>query len=530
MSLTTAPQTASGESKQSMSIHVYNTLTRNKEPFQPVTPGKVGIYLCGPTVYDKAHIGHMVGPVIFDTIKKYFTYSGYDVTLVVNITDVDDKLIAKANERGLEMSQVAEEMTEDYLQNLAAFGIDSIDEMPRATKSMGDIIRFVEQLIDKGFAYEAEGDVYFEVTKDNTYGKLSNRTTENMLGEGGETVAIKRSPADFALWKSAKEGEPGWDSPWGSGRPGWHIECSAMSRAILGETFDIHGGGLDLVFPHHENELAQSECCHGKPMATYWMHNGLMRASSATGKVGGRGERDGAEPEQADVNTKISRSKGAGGLADLIAKQGGERIRFFLLRTHYRSTIVFSEEGIEEAGKGLDGFYRFFERYERITGDNFYDIEVATSRDTGQFDAGSPALLTEVAAQREAFLSDMDDDFNTGAAVSRLFELAKILNKFVETEKLEENKSNADAIAALKQGTSTLRELAVVLGLFRTPVAQDAGADDQLVDGLMKLIIQLRADARERKDYATSDQVRDGLAELGLVLEDRKGETGWRKE
>src|SRR5690606_36162206 len=251
-------------------IRVYNTLTNRKEVFQTVQPGKVGIYLCGPTVYKPSHIGHMVGPVIFDVIKRYLTYRGYEVTLVVNITDVDDKLINESNSRGITMKALAEEMTADYMQNLAAMGVDTIDHFPRATEHMDGIIKLTQQLIDRGFAYASDGDVYFDVTRDTDYGKLSNRSLEHMQGAGGETAERKRSPMDFALWKSAKPGEPSWDSPWGKGRPGWHIECSAMSRELLGETFDIHGGGLDLVFPHHENEIAQSECCHGKPQARYW--------------------------------------------------------------------------------------------------------------------------------------------------------------------------------------------------------------------------------------------------------------------
>ena len=269
-------------------LRVYSTLTRTKEPFEPVRPGKVGIYLCGPTVYKPSHIGHMVGPVIFDAIKRYLTYSGYQVTLVVNVTDVDDKLIAESNQRGMPMAQLAAEMTDDYMKNIAALGVDVIDHFPRCTETMGEIIEFTKTLIEKGFAYEAQGDVYFEVAKCPDYGKLSHRGVEAMQGEGGGMADRKRSGADFALWKSAKPGEPSWPSPWGPGRPGWHIECSAMSRKLLGETFDIHGGGLDLIFPHHENEIAQSECCHGKPMAKYWLHNGLMQASSEVGKVGGR--------------------------------------------------------------------------------------------------------------------------------------------------------------------------------------------------------------------------------------------------
>ncbi|MFP6752164.1 MAG: cysteine--tRNA ligase, partial [Pirellulaceae bacterium] len=362
-----------------MNMKIYNTLTKQKEDFQTVEPGKVGIYLCGPTVYKPSHIGHMVGPVIFDAVKRYLVYSGFQVTLVVNITDVDDKLIAEAARREIPMSQVAEEMTADYLQNLAALHVDQIDQLPRATEHIDQIIELTQQLIERGFAYEVEGDVFFEVETDENYGKLSNRSSKDQQGAGGEAAQRKRSPADFAVWKSARPDEPSWESPWGPGRPGWHIECSAMSHHCLGETFDIHGGGLDLVFPHHENEIAQSECCHGKPMARYWMHNGLMRADSA-GKVGGRGGQASDDETTTDTESKISRSRGAGGLAELIARQGGERIRFFLLRTHYRSTIVFSEKGIEETGVALDSFYRFFERFQRTTGEDFYQLQAAGSR------------------------------------------------------------------------------------------------------------------------------------------------------
>ncbi len=278
MTAATQPKLASVKTTPAHpTLRVYNTLSKRKEPFATVQPDKVGIYLCGPTVYDKAHIGHMVGPVIFDCIKRYLTYCGYKVNWVVNITDVDDKLIKKANERGISMLQVAEENIADYNSNLAALGVDQIDHFPRATECMPDIIKFVECLIEQGIAYESDGDVYFDVGKDPDYGKLSNRSIESLQGEGGAGGERKKHVADFALWKSAKPGEPSWDSPWGPGRPGWHIECSAMSKKLLGDTFDIHGGGLDLVFPHHENEIAQSECCHNSPMVLYWAHNGLLR-------------------------------------------------------------------------------------------------------------------------------------------------------------------------------------------------------------------------------------------------------------
>jgi cysteinyl-tRNA synthetase len=466
----------------------------------------------------------MVGPVIFDAIKRYLVYSGYQVTWVVNITDVDDKLINKANQRGITMEQVAAENTKDYLANLASLGVDQIDHMPRATENIDEIIRLIQALLARGFAYESSGDVFFDVAKDPGYGKLSNRSAESQQGEGGEAAAKKRSSGDFALWKSAKPGEPSWDSPWGKGRPGWHIECSAMSRRLLGETFDIHGGGLDLVFPHHENEIAQSECCHGKPMVKYWLHNGLMRAAAA-GKVGGRAERE----QEATVDTKISRSKGAGGLADLIARQGGQTLRFFLLRTHYRSTIVFSDEGLDETRGALEGFTRFFERYQRVTGESFYELTPIARRAQGELATDGDLLLTEVAERRANFLAKMDDDFNTGGAASDLFDLLRALNKFVDQHHLEDAAArDPQRLVVFRRGVATLRELTALLGLFRHPPQKQTGADDALVGKLLDLLIALRAESRKKKDFATADRIRDGLTQIGIVLEDRKDGTLWR--
>ena len=529
MSTATAGATGS-EKNQAVNIRVYNTLTREKEAFQTVVPDKVGMYLCGPTVYKPSHIGHMVGPVIFDCIKRYLTYCGYEVTWVVNITDVDDKLIAEANHRNMDMADVATEMTKDYVDNLASLGVTQIDVMPKATEHISHIIDFIAKLIEKGVAYPSEGDVYFDVTKDEDYGKLSNRTVEGQQGEGGEMASRKRSPGDFALWKSSKEGEPFWESPWGNGRPGWHIECSAMSQAILGESFDIHGGGLDLMFPHHENEMAQSESCHDKPMARYWMHNGLMRAASK-GKVGGKSDRaDSAE--EATVDTKISRSKGGGGLAELIAEQTGERIRFFVLRTHYRSTSIYGEEPLAEAGTALEAFHRFFERYERVTGDSFYDLSAATRRADGNIDSSEVEgneLLKTTLDRRAGFLEKMDDDFNSGAAISELFELVRALNKFVDGRKLEDTTArDASDLVDFVTASTTLKELSGILGLFES-APQSAGGDDaELIDGAMQILINIRQTARDNKNFELGDVVRDGLTALNVSLEDRNDATGWR--
>lgn len=537
-----SPTAEKGKAPTSLpALRVYNTLTRQKENFETLQPGKVGIYLCGPTVYAEAHIGHMVGPVIFDTIKRYLVYCGYEVTWVVNITDVDDKLIASSRKRGISMSQVATEMTMDYLANLQSLSVNQIDHLPRATDNMDEIIQFIEELIERGFAYPSGGDVFFDVARDSQYGQLSNRTADSQQGEGGEAATRKRSSGDFALWKSAKAGEPSWDSPWGQGRPGWHIECSAMSRRILGKSFDIHGGGLDLVFPHHENELAQSRCCHGLPMVRYWMHNGLMkRSDDGAGKLGGRSDR---EPvAEADGSNKISRSKGAGGLAKLIEEQTGERIRFFLLRSHYRSTILFSDEGLEEAGQALTAFYRLIQRFERITGEPFYptlrdkeivELKYANNRVEGdaQLSQASEGILAEIAKLRRSYLEKMDDDFNTGGAVSDLFEMSRALNRFVDQQKLEESQTRSTAdVDTLRIGMSVLRELGAILGVFIKPPKRSAGGGDgKLVESLMQLLIQLRANARKNKDFATSDLIRDGLAQQRIKLQDLKEGTTWEK-
>lgn len=538
MSTTTELYTSTNMSEQESNLRIYNTLTRMKEPFEPLTAGHVGIYLCGPTVYKEAHIGHMVGPVIFDCIKRYLTYCGYDVNWVVNITDVDDKLIAQSNERGVPMAQVATEMTMDYCANLLSLGVDQITHMPRATENMDAIIHFISDLIAQNYSYEVDGDVFFDVARNVEYGKLSNRQADQQQGEGGGAVAKKRSAGDFALWKSAKPGEPSWDSPWGPGRPGWHIECSAMSHGILGESFDIHGGGLDLMFPHHENEIAQSECCHGKPMAKYWVHNGLLRANEA-GKIGGRSQRESESQEMSEAESagKMSRSQGAGGLRDLIARHGGDRIRFFLLRTHYRSTIVFNDEAIQEAGTALDRFTTFFERYQRVAGTSFYmaddgsdERNLVTRREQGEVDPGDNPLLLEVKRIRDSFLEKMDDDFNTGAAISDLFQLLTALNKTIDDHQLEDARvRQPEHLASLTRGTETLRELAAILGLFlKPPQITASGGDEQLVDSLMDLMVNLRKNARANKDFATADMIRERLDEIGVSLEDRKDGTEWK--
>jgi cysteinyl-tRNA synthetase len=488
-----------------MALRVYNTLTREKEPFQTVRPGKVGMYLCGPTVYKPSHLGHMVGPVIFDTVKRYLAYSGYQVTFVVNITDVDDKLIVQAQKQNTTVPELAERVTADYRRNLERLGVTAIDHMPRATAHIGNIIQMIQGLVEKGFAYPAGGDVYFDITKDEDYGKLCHRDPEQL--EAGARIEVserKRNPGDFALWKGAKPGEPKWDSPWGAGRPGWHIECSAMSMKLLGETLDIHGGGLDLQFPHHENELAQSESYTGRPFARYWMHNGLMKTGTE----------------------KMSKSKGNEiVVSNLLERHRPETIRYFLLATHYRRPIDFSEEQLQEKQRALDNFHRFFDRYGRITGQSFYQLQAPAQR--GPFEVEGE-FLAEVARHRAAFLECMDDDFNTGGAIGVLYELLTTLNRFADSNKLEGGKPDSATANAFRRGVVVLRELGLILGIFREPAPTSASGNDKLVGGLMQLLIDLRAEARKAKNFALGDQIRQRLGQLGVTLEDRPGGTGWR--
>src|SRR6516162_3047143 len=358
-----------------MAVRVYNTLSRQKEALKTVRPGNVSMYVCGPTVYKPSHVGHMVGPVIFDTVKRYLTYLGYEVTFVVNITDVDDKLIVRAKELGTTVKDLAEKMTADYLACLKKLNVTGIDRMPKATEHIGDMIGIIAKLIEQGYAYAAAGDVYFDITRDPDYGKLCNRDPEQL--EAGARIEVserKRNPGDFALWKSAIPGEPKWDSPWGPGRPGWHIECSAMSMKYLGQTLDIHGGGLDLQFPHHENELAQSESFTNHMFARYWMHNGLLKMGTA--KMAG------------SVGNVVN-------VVDLLKQHSPETVRFLLLSTHYRSPIEWSDERLAEVDRSLEAFYRFFERYERINKRPFFALQPPTRRDEWPVEGGE--FLAEVA-------------------------------------------------------------------------------------------------------------------------------------
>jgi len=503
-----------------MTLRLYNTLTRTKDVFEPLAPGRVGIYLCGPTVYKPSHLGHAVGPIIFDVLKRYLTYKGFAVRFVVNITDVDDKLIAEAAARGTTVPELAKRVEENYLAGIRRLGIRSIDHMPRASEHIQEIIDSIAALIDRGCAYAAEGDVYFDVAKDPDYGKLSNRKPEELLAGTREELITrgKRNAGDFALWKAAKPGEPPevtFDSPWGPGRPGWHIECSAMSMKYLGETFDIHGGGMELIFPHHENEIAQSECMNGKPFARFWLHHGLTRFN--TKKISK------SDADMQDAMAKLT-------LSSVLDELGPEPVRFMVLQSHYRSPLDFSDTTVAAARQGIQTFYRLFERIERLTGRSAYGIQtrVEQARDRAKSLPAQEFMQTALTKQLD-FLRDMDDDLNTAAAIGVLFETATAANRFIEAAKLETQESEDDR-AVLSGGIGTLLVMSRLLGLFEEPPPKARAADDETTARLLNLLVDVRRQAREIKQFALADHIRKQLAEIGFVLEDRAGGTDWRRE
>ena len=489
-----------------MPLRIYNTLTQTKESFQTVVPRQVGMYVCGPTVYSPSHIGHMVGPVIFDTIKRYLVYLGYEVTWVVNITDVDDKLIVQAQKEGTTVHELAERVTADYLACLEALGVDGIDHMPRATEHIADILEITQSLIEKGFAYASGGDVYFDVSRAPEYGKLSHRDPDELqAGARIEPSSLKRHPGDFALWKGSKPGEPSWDSPWGSGRPGWHIECSAMSMKLLGPHFDIHGGGLDLVFPHHENEVVQSECASGEPFATYWMHNGLQT-------------KDGKKISKSDPGTIVL-------MSDLLKTHDPDTLRALILTSHYRRPIDYGPSRLDELKRGLQTFRKAIERFEDLCGTPFDELSAPSRR--AELDPGSSPLLGEIAEHRVRFLDAMDDDFNTGGAIGELFDVVHALNRFANAL----TPSATEALAEYRAGMVVFKELTQILGLFRRAAAAPAPeAHDRLTAPLLDLLVELRTRLRKEKNFTLSDEIRARLAELGVVLEDRADGTVWRIE
>ncbi|MBN1764931.1 MAG: cysteine--tRNA ligase [Sedimentisphaerales bacterium] len=503
-----------------MSFRLYNTLSKEKEIFEPVVPGKVGIYVCGPTVYKDSHIGHAVGPVIFDALKKYLSYKGYQVKLVINITDVDDKLIIEAQRLGISIEDLARQVSANYFEAMEKLGVNSIDVYPRATDHIGHIIKLIQRLGENEAAYEVDGDVYFDITKCRDYGKLSHRRSEDQM-EGTRDLAGagKRNTSDFALWKKSADDEIGWDSPWGRGRPGWHIECSAMSMEYLGETFDIHGGGMDLIFPHHENEIAQTETATSKPFVKYWMHNGLTRIK--TKQTSGDWSEEKMSKSLGNVRT----------LKELLAEYPPETIRFFLLSTHYRRPIDFSDEAIVATQKGMMTIYRLLERVARITDEDVYAhaCDVAKMEQVAQSD-DDKQLRDAVTGGQLRYLEALDDDFNTAGGIAVIFELCTRLNRYIDQQRLE-LQENPSAKALALEAARMISTLGKIIGLLEKPLEKaDSGAGDELAGELMELLIELRRDAKTNKNYQLADTIRDRLKQLNIALEDRPDGTGWRKE
>ncbi len=470
-----------------MEIKLYNTLTNQKEVFKPLEPGKVKIYNCGVTVYDHCHLGHARGAINFDVLRRVFLTLGYDVTYVKNYTDIDDKMINRANERKISVEALSEENIVSHDSDMAALGVDPPDIAPRATHHIAEIIYITQQLIDKGYAYEVNGTVFFRVRKFEAYGKLSGKNIDDLVsGIRVEVDDEKEDALDFALWKAAKPLEPTWDSPWGPGRPGWHIECSAMSARHLGKSFDIHAGGSDLIFPHHENEIAQSECANSVKYVNYWLHNGMIKIE----------------------NQKMSKSLGNfATISDLVKTYHPELIRFFILSAQYRQSLDFSKAALTKSAEGLDRIYGALEKYESANG----------RPETVEGTSGSGS--TETYKQR--FLAAMGDDLNTPQAIAVLFDLTKMMNS-----------GGVDDSA----GYFMLRELGTVLGILQTPAEQwfkvpriakeKEGLSDETIDELLEKRIQ----ARTSKNWALADEIRDQLNDASIQLEDRDGKTFWQRK
>ncbi|OEH93168.1 cysteine--tRNA ligase [Bacillus solimangrovi] len=465
-----------------MSVQMYNTLTRQKELFKPLEEGKVKMYVCGPTVYNYIHIGNARPVIVFDTVRRHLEYKGYDVKFVSNFTDVDDKLIKTAQELGEDVPTIAERFIQAFHEDVSAFGVKEADEHPRVMENISEIIDFIEGLINKGFAYEADGDVYFRTRSFEGYGKLSDQPIDELrIGARIGVGEKKEDPLDFTLWKNAKDGEISWESPWGSGRPGWHIECSAMCRKYLGETIDIHAGGQDLAFPHHENEIAQSESLTGKPFANYWLHNGYIQIN----------------------NEKMSKSLGNFVLVhDIIKHHDPQVVRFFMLSVHYRHPINFNEELLESAKSGLDRI--------RTAYDNILHRTEASSG----LAQNDQEWLNKINKMQEMFVAEMDDDFNTANAISVLFEMAKQANIY-----LQENHTSKQV---LEKFIKQFDDFGNILGVsFK--VAQT------MLDDEIEKLIQARMEARKNRNFELADQIRDDLKDKGIILEDTPQGIRWKR-
>ncbi len=464
-------------------MKLFNTLKKQKEDFVPLVEGEVKMYVCGPTVYNYFHIGNARPFVVFDTLRKYFEYKGYKVTYVQNFTDVDDKIINKAKEEGLDSKEISERFIKEYFKDADALGIGRATVHPKVTENIDQIIVFIQELINKGNAYEVTGDVYFDTSTFEGYGKLSKQGMEEL--EAGARVAvneIKRNPMDFALWKSQKPGEPGWDSPWGKGRPGWHIECSVMSTRYLGDTIDIHAGGQDLVFPHHENEIAQSEAFTGKPFARYWVHNGYITIN----------------------NEKMSKSKGNFfTVRDIIKDFDPEVVRFFLLSAHYRNPINFSRELMEQSKNGLDRLYSAKENLQHL-------IDNSTREKMNQ---AEEQIYKDLCKYRDKFDEAMDDDLNTADSIAVIFELVKELNTNINGESSKE---------LLERSHRILSSLTDVLGILNK--------EKEILDEEIQILIDKRQKARREKDFSLGDKIRDDLKNQGIILEDTPQGVKWRRQ
>ena len=465
-----------------MSIQIYNTLTRQKEPFIPLEEGKVKMYVCGPTVYNYIHIGNSRPVIVYDTVRRYLTYRGFEVNFVSNFTDVDDKIIKTANELGEEVSELTERFIAAYFEDVTALGCKKADAHPRVTEHMDSIIEFIGVLIEKGFAYESQGDVYYRTRKFEGYGKLSHQSVDDLkIGARIETGEKKEDALDFALWKDAKPGEISWDSPWGKGRPGWHIECSVMVREILGDTIDIHAGGQDLTFPHHENEIAQSEAYTGKQFARYWMHNGYINID----------------------NEKMSKSLGNFVLVNDIRKQIDPQVlRFFMMSVHYRNPINFSQELVENAKAGLE---RIRTSYTNLA----HRLEAAP-----ELGDHADIWLHKIDKVKTQFVKSMDDDFNTANGIAALFELSSLANTYLMEAHTEAK--------VLENFMSTLKELAGVLGI-------EMDVQKEVLDEEIDALIEERIQARQNKDFARADEIRDQLKEMNILLEDTAQGIRWKR-
>jgi cysteinyl-tRNA synthetase len=486
-----------------MALRVHNTMTKKKEKLVPLQEGKIGMYACGVTVYDLCHIGHARSVVVFDVIYRYLLYKGYEVTYVRNFTDVDDKIIKRAQEEGVSTEEIAARYIEEFNTDMGALGLMEPTVEPKATEHITDMIALVQRLLEKGHAYEVEGDVYYAVESFPEYGKLSKRSLDEMqAGARVEVDEKKRNPLDFALWKAAKPGEPSWASPWGKGRPGWHIECSAMSQKYLGDTLDIHGGGKDLIFPHHENEIAQAEGATERPFVRYWLHNGFVNIEKE----------------------KMSKSLGNFlTIKEILKEHHPEVVRLFLLSRHYRSPIDFSNQGMEEAGRNLDRFYQ-----------TLAGIDAIIAQEKASEPVSEGLSPEEMAVYRRAeefttqFEEAMDDDFNTAVALAALFELGHDLNRI-----LQDPSSHAPQV--LLKGREAFAVAGEVLGIFqedprafleaeRVRRTEALTLSEKEIEGL----ITERNEARKQKAWARADEIRDHLASQGIVLEDTSKGTTWR--